>query len=174
MEVRTTVVLSNDEYLSLKKRSSDLNMSVSRFLRYLYATYGERPLNKSRGRSMKRISGSITNRDLRKILKTCPDYSYIETFSPIGVKVKFKELKDGVYTTHLGDVYRHSISGGGYCYTRKRYFNPETNDEVIHHYKKKYPHELFFYGQKGKAFAAVLYGESFDYSLESFKKIMEK
>jgi hypothetical protein len=173
MEVRTTVVFSDDEYQSLKKRSHELNMSVSRFLRYLYSTYGERPINKSRSR-LKRISGNITNRDLRKILKTCPEYSNIETFSPIGNGVRFKELKDGVYTTHLGDVYRHSLGGGGYCYTKKRYFNPENNDEVTHHYKKKYPHELFFYGQKGKAFAAVLYGESFDYSLESFKNILEK
>jgi hypothetical protein len=174
MEVRTTVVFSDDEYLSLKKRSGELNMSVSRFLRYLYSTYGERPFNKTKGGSMKRISGNITNRDLRKVLKTCPEYSYAEPFSPIASGVKFKDLKDGVYTTHKGDLYRHSISGGGHCYTKKRYFNPETLEEVTHHYKKKYPHELFFYGHKGKAFAAVLYGETFDYSLESFKNIMEK
>lgn len=172
MEVRTTLVLDQEEYLSLKKRSDELNMSVSRFMRYLFNTYGERKLNRSRNKKQYRISGSIKSRDLKKVLRDAPDYSHIKTFGPLDANTKFDGMKDGVYTTKQGDVRRHSLAGGGYCYSRIRYFNPETNESVKHNYKKMYPHEIYFYGSKGSAIAAILYGESFDYSLQSFKNIL--
>lgn len=175
MEVRTTLILDQEEYLSLKKRSNELNMSVSRFLRYLFNTYGDRRLNKSRDKSQKRISGTIKNRTIKSLIKSNPDFARVRVFNPIDTGIKFIGLKDGIYTTMSKDgTYRHSVAGGGYCYTRKRYFNPETDETVTHNKRKSYPHELYFYGRNGGLMAVVLYGEGFDYSLESFKKILDK
>lgn len=175
MEVRTTLILSQEEYLSLKKRSDELQMSVSRFLRYLFNTYGDRRLNKSRDKSQKRISGSLKNRSLKNLVKMNPQYARVQVFGPLDAGTRFHGMADGVYTTKgkTGDL-RHSFSGGGYCYTRKRYFNPETDETVTHNKRKSYPHELYFYGRNGGLIAVVLYGEGFDYSLESFKKILDK
>jgi hypothetical protein len=175
MEVRTTLILDQEEYLSLKKRSNELNMSVSRFLRYLFNTYGDRRLNKTKNKQQSRINGTIKNRSLKSLIKSNPDFARVKVFNPIDTGIKFIGLNDGIYTTMSKDgTYRHSVAGGGFCYTRKRYFNPETDETVVHKQKKFFPHELYFYNKNGAMMAAVMYGEGFDYSLESFKKIMNK
>jgi hypothetical protein len=167
--------MDQEEYLSLKRRSDELNMSASRFMRYLFNTYGDRRLNKKKNKNQNRINGTLKNRSLKSLIKSNPDFARVKVFNPIDTGIKFIGLNDGVYTTMSKEMtYRHSIAGGGFCYTRKRFFNPETDETVIHKQKKTYPHELYFYNKNGGMMAAVMYGEGFDYSLESFKNILEK